>query len=171
MYPMTFVSQTITPRPARWAVRAVTAVTAATLALHWVAAQAAKPSPAASSTPAAGVMRWDLSDIYATPEAWDTAYNAAKTRAEAVGGLQAGMGNNATSFLKTLVAISDVRREVSRLYTYSKLKGDEDLRFAPAQERNQRAQALAAMLDEKNLVGLTRDPGLGRRARQRLHRS
>jgi oligoendopeptidase F len=95
------------------------------------------------------VQRWDLADLYPTPEAWDAAYTAAKARAEALGGLQAGMGNSATSLLKGLVTISDVRREVYRLYTYSKLKGDEDLRFAPAQERNQRAQALAAMRDEK----------------------
>ncbi len=119
------------------------AVAAAVLALPLSAATAA------TKAPAAGVQRWDLSDLYATPEAWDAAYAAAKTRAEALDGLQAGMGNNAASFLKAMVAISDVRREVYRLYTYSKLKGDEDLRFAPAQERNQRAQALASMLDEK----------------------
>jgi oligoendopeptidase F len=143
---MTLVSQTITPLPARWALRAVAA---ATMALQLATAHAAKPSTPASNTPAASVMRWDLSDIYTTPDAWDSAYTAAKARADVLGDLQAGMGNNAASVLKTLTTISDVRREVSRLYTYSKLKGDEDLRFAPAQERNQRAQALAAMLEEK----------------------
>jgi oligoendopeptidase F len=141
-----FITTLVSQR--QWA-RHATAIAGAALALQCSAGLAATPAkPAAAASPA-GVLRWDLADIYATPAAWDTAYTAVKARAEALAGLQAGMGSNAASFLKALVTISDVQRDVYRLYTYAKLKADEDLRFAPAQERSQQAQALATVLDEK----------------------
>jgi oligoendopeptidase F len=124
-------------------------VSAAVLALS----NAHAAGPKAITAPAADVQRWDLKDLFATPEAWDAAYADLRQRADALPALQTspamGASITAAGLLKTLVTLSDVRRAVNRLGAFSKLKSDEDLRFAPAQERNQQVQALSALIDEK----------------------
>jgi oligoendopeptidase F len=101
---------------------------------------------------AADIQRWDLRDLYATPAAWDSAYDEVKQRAQALDSLKPSLSPeqaSASGLLKALGTISDVNRAASRLSVYAHLLGDEDLRNAPAQERKQRAQALSALLDEK----------------------
>jgi oligoendopeptidase F len=130
-------------------------ISAAVLTLSSLSAAAASPAgaTAASTTPAPGVQRWDLKDLYATPEAWEKAYADLRKQADGLAGLQKdpgiGASTTAAGLLKTLVTISDVQRAVYRLGAFAKLKSDEDLRFAPAQERNQQVQALGALIDEK----------------------
>ncbi len=128
-------------------------------ALSFVNAHAATVKPdttassTASATASASVHRWDLKDLFATPEAWDLAYAELRKQADNLAALQTTPGINtrttAADLLKTLVTISDVQRSVKRLGAYAKLKSDEDLRFAPAQERHQKVQALGATADEK----------------------
>ena len=114
-------------------------------------AQAAAPQVNPSF--AAGVQRWDLKDLFATPEAWDVAYADMRKQADNLTALQTTPGINASTtaaeLLKTLVTISDVQRNTYKLGAYANLKSDEDLRFAPAIERNQKVQALRAMADER----------------------
>jgi oligoendopeptidase F len=127
----------------------LTLLGAAALALVNAHAAAVKPD----ATAITGVKRWDLKDLFATQEAWDAAYADLRKQADNLTALQTAPGINASTdaagLLKTLVTISDVQRGVYRLGAYAKLKSDEDLRFAPAQERNQKVQALSAMADEK----------------------
>jgi oligoendopeptidase F len=128
----------------------LTAVSAALLVL--ANAQAAT-APQAKADSAVGVQRWDLKDLFATPEAWDAAYADLRKQVDTLTALQSTPGINASTtaagLLKTLVIISDVQRSAYKLGAYAKLKSDEDLRFAPAQERNQKVQALGALADEK----------------------
>jgi oligoendopeptidase F len=105
------------------------------------AADAAKPVPPA--------MMWDLNDLYASPEAWTAAHAKAITEAGKLDGYKGTLGKSAADMLKALDAISAVHKEVDRLYVYASLKGDEDVRVAPNQERQQLAQALSATLAEK----------------------
>jgi oligoendopeptidase F len=127
-----------------------TLVSAAVLALVAAGAQAAPATPIAN---APGVQRWELKDLYPSTEAWDKAYADLRAQAEAAETLktQPGINNSTTAagLLKLLVTISDTQRAIYRLGAYANLKSDEDLRFAPAQERNQQVQALGAMFDEK----------------------
>jgi oligoendopeptidase F len=120
-------------------------------ALSFVNVHAAAVKPDATAT--TGVQRWDLKDLFATAEVWDAAYTDLRKQVDNLTALQTTPGINtgttAAGLLKTLVTISDVQRSVYRLGAYAKLKSDEDLRFAPAQERNQKVQALGAMADEK----------------------
>lgn len=93
--------------------------------------------------------RWDLRDLYPSPEAWASTWRETRQRAEALPALQANFGSNAASLRDSLVAISDLQRTAGRLGVYASLKADEDLRAAPEQERRQQAQALYALIDEK----------------------
>ena len=117
---------------------------AAAMALTLTPAIAAKPA-----APSAGVQMWDLRDLYPSPAAWDTAYAEARSRADKLDALQATLGGSAASMLQALVAISDVRRSVTRLEIYANLKADENLRDAATQERRLQAQALSTLLAEK----------------------
>ena len=105
------------------------------------------PPPAAAS-PGVATM-WDLTDLYATPAAWSAAYAKTRTAAAALAHYRGTLGASADSLFTALDAISAVNREAARLSTYATLKGDEDLRSAPDQERRQQAQSLATFIGEQ----------------------
>jgi oligoendopeptidase F len=98
------------------------------------------------ATSAAMDSMWDLTDLYATPEAWSEAFTRAKTAAAALAIYQGTLGGSATAMLSALDAISAVQRESARLAVYAGLKADEDLRVASDQERRQQSQALGTLL-------------------------
>ncbi|MFI4867808.1 MAG: M3 family oligoendopeptidase [Steroidobacterales bacterium] len=102
----------------------------------------------ASAAPAPDSM-WDLSDLYASPQAWTDAFARARAAAEALAGYKGTLGGSAAAMLTALDAISAVRRESARLSVYANLKADEDLRVATNQERRQQAQSLETTLSEK----------------------
>jgi oligoendopeptidase F len=92
---------------------------------------------------------WDLTDIYATPEAWTASHDKIKVQADTLDKYKGTLGQSATSMLTALAAISDVEREANRLGAYAGLKGDEDLKVSVNQERRQAANALATEVGEK----------------------
>ena len=92
---------------------------------------------------------WDLSDLYASPDAWTAARDKTLTNAGKLESYKGTLGKSAADMLKALSAISDAHKEVDRLFVYASLKSDEDVRIAPNQERLQLAQALATTLSEK----------------------
>ena len=92
---------------------------------------------------------WDLSDLYASPDAWTAARDKTLTNAGKLESYKGTLGKSAADMLKALSAISDAHKEVDRLFVYASLKSDEDVRVAPNQERLQLAQALATTLSEK----------------------
>ena len=119
---------------------------AAFLMIGWHSARAADaPAPAAVAAPAAD---WDLTDLYATPQAWDDSYARTRAAADKLGAYKGTLGKSADALLKALVAISDLSREVNRLTTYASLTSDHDLRVAANLERYQQAQALNTHLNE-----------------------
>ncbi|HVN99190.1 MAG TPA: oligoendopeptidase F [Steroidobacteraceae bacterium] len=93
---------------------------------------------------------WDLTDLYATPQAWDESYARAKAAAEKLGDFKGTLGKSAQDLARALVAISDLNREVTRLATYASLDSDQDLRNGANLERNQQAQALFTKLSESS---------------------
>ena len=113
------------------------------------AAQAAEAPSAAPAKPVDPAYMWDLSELYATPEAWTAAHDKMLAEAGKLEGYKGTLGKSAPDMLTALSAISAVRKEVDRLYGYASLKRDEDVNIAPNQERLQLAQALGATLGEK----------------------
>ena len=114
------------------------------LGLHASAATRADAVDAAADT------SWDLSELYASPEAWADAYTRAQAAAEALAGYKGSLGGSTTAMLTALDAISGVRLASARLSVYAELKADEDLRIAANQERRQQAQSLETLIAEKS---------------------
>jgi oligoendopeptidase F len=123
----------------------ILAVGAACALLHGMA-------PAADSPPASvdARLQWDLGDLYPSADAWAASYAKTRSAVEKIGQLKGTLGIDAASMRRTLTALSDLRREIARLSTYANLRGDEDLRLAPAQERRQQARALRTLYDENS---------------------
>jgi oligoendopeptidase F len=106
------------------------------------------PSAVRSAAQPAGSI-WDLSDLYATPQAWAGALTQAQGAAQALDGFKGTLGGSATAMLTALDAISTVRRESARLTVYANLKADENLRSAADQERRQQSQSLGTLVAQK----------------------
>lgn len=101
------------------------------------------------TTAAAGPQRWDLTDLYPTSDAWDSAYRQAEERATALDGLKPQVATGAAGLRQVLLAVSDAQREAGRLWAYASLQADEDVRVARGQERRQQMQALWGLIGEK----------------------
>jgi oligoendopeptidase F len=104
----------------------------------------ANPAPAADA-PAP----WDLTDLYATPQAWTDVYGRLRATVGTLDRYKGTLGTSAESMLTALAAISDVRRELWRLYDYAALRSDEDLGNAPNAERHQLANSLVTRFREQ----------------------
>lgn len=99
-------------------------------------AQAPSPSAApAAQTPAATAAEWDLTELYPTDAAWESARQALIARVPTLTANKGKLGNGAAVLRDTLVAQSDLLRQGFRLFSYASLKADEDRRVAPAQAR------------------------------------
>jgi len=92
---------------------------------------------------------WDLSDLYASPEAWSVEYDRVKNEAQQLDLYKGTLGSGAADMHRAFDAISAVRKEASRLYSYASLRADEDLTIARNQERRQQAGALNTLIGEK----------------------
>ena len=121
------------------------------LAAPWFAllvlASALTQSAAAAETAA----QWDLRDLYPTPEAWSDSYERTRKTVGTLERYKGTLGGSAEEMLAGLAAISDTRREVSRLFGYAFLRSDEDVRDASNQERKQKAGSLFTQLAEKTV--------------------
>jgi oligoendopeptidase F len=93
--------------------------------------------------------QWDLSDLYATPQAWSDSYQRTRAAVALLDRYKGTLGNGAEAMYTGLVAISDARRELSRLFSYAAMLSDEDLRVAPNGERRQQARSLYTQFSEK----------------------
>jgi len=110
-------------------------------------------APAASGAKAAAPMvstDWDLTDLYPTLKDWQDSYARTQAAADKLEAYQGTLGNGADAMLKALVAVSDLNRESARLYVYSSLASDQDVRVSANLERNQQARALLTHLAEKS---------------------
>src|SRR5207237_1524030 len=94
---------------------------------------------AQASAPAAGAA-WDLTDLYPNDAAWAADKTAIQAEIARLAQLRGTLGRDAAALRTALPTISDTTRKLLRLYIYASLKGDEDLRVAPNQERKQQAQ-------------------------------
>lgn len=108
-----------------------------------VASQASNSHPA-SQTPT----EWDLGDLYASPEAWQKAYDHTSQRIDELSRFAGQLSDSPKSLAKALDAIDDVKKSVARLSVYASLAGDEDLRDSAAQERRNKADRLASKFGE-----------------------
>lgn len=98
---------------------------------------------------AEGLGQWDLTDLYATPQAWTAAYERLRTMVATLDRYKGTLGTSAESMFTALAAISDTRRELWRLHGYASLRSDEDIGNAPNAERRQVANSLITRFSEQ----------------------
>lgn len=91
---------------------------------------------------------WDLTDIYPSVESWNEAREAVLADLELIDARRGTLGESADSLYESLALISRVTRELQRVYAYSSLQTDEDLRVNEAQERNQLGRIVFAKFNE-----------------------
>ncbi|ANO53310.1 oligoendopeptidase F [Woeseia oceani] len=91
---------------------------------------------------------WDLSEIFPTPEAWDQAREQVLSDLGKIEARRGTLGDSAESLADTLQLISKTSRDAYRVYAYSSLAGDEDLRDTESQERNQLGDIMFARFSQ-----------------------
>ena len=91
---------------------------------------------------------WDLTDVYATSEDWDAAFDANMAQIEGIAAYRGTLGNSAAEMAAAMRYVSDTAKETIRLYSYASLARDEDQRDPASQERFGRALSLYQALIE-----------------------
>ena len=124
-------------------------VAASVFLLAFSAIEALADTPAGDDAKNPAYM-WDLSDLYPSPEAWSAAEAKLKDQVDKLDRYKGTLGKSAGDMMAALDAISMAGKEVARLNVYASLKGDEDVRSAPDQERVQLAQSLQTRWQEKS---------------------
>lgn len=109
---------------------------------------AALPTWARDAVTGASGAAWDLSEIYPSDEAWDTARREALAALPGVAAFKGRLGESAGTLAEALVLQSDVGRTIARVYTYASLKSDEDVRAAAYQEKQAQAVDLYTAFGE-----------------------
>jgi oligoendopeptidase F len=93
-------------------------------------------------------LTWDLTEIYASEEEWNTAREEVLAEMENIIAYRGTLGDSAEQLHSALALISDTSRKGARVFAYASLKADEDLRETKYQERRQLAQAMFAQFGE-----------------------
>ena len=99
-------------------------------------------SGAAAADPAPAGAVWDLSELYPNDAAWEAERAAVAARLPEIVAFKGRIAEGAGTLRQLLQLQSDLGLKVARLYVYSNLKADEDLRNAPNQELRQKATDL-----------------------------
>jgi oligoendopeptidase F len=98
----------------------------------------AQPAPAQEET--TGVdprYTWDLGELYPSVEAWNAAREDVLAGLQAIEDRRGTLGDSAESLYEALDLVSDTTRQAMRVFAYSSLASDEDLRVTETQERDQ----------------------------------
>ena len=91
---------------------------------------------------------WDLSAIYPSLEAWDSAMAEISLSIEKLADLKGTLDNSPESMLSALTEYSGVNKEVARAYVYASLQRDADQREPEAQARFGLARQMFSNLSE-----------------------
>ncbi len=87
---------------------------------------------------------WDLTDLFADDEAWEAAFAEVEARVEDLEAYEGRTGEDAETLQEILELRETVGREVEDVYTYARLRRDEDTTDQTYQALEARARSLAA---------------------------
>lgn len=85
---------------------------------------------------------WDLTLIFKTDEEWEEAYTKASKRVNRLKNHEGTLGDGSKVFLDALEEMLSVFREVSLVYTYARLKSDQDTNNSQYQAMSNRGLSL-----------------------------
>ncbi len=113
-----------------------------TFALAAALLLAAAPAPAKERSEVAEKYTWNLTDLYPSADAWQTAKADLEKRIPELSKFQGRLGESADVFFTALDARMGVQKDLERLNVYSSMLSDQDKRVSKALEMNQQAQQL-----------------------------
>jgi oligoendopeptidase F len=87
--------------------------------------------------------KWKLQDMYATPEAWQAAKEAASKRVPEMEKFKGHLGDSADGLYRALSTMVDLDKELGRLLSYASQLNDEDTRVGKSLEMLQSAEQVA----------------------------
>ncbi|MEM7359791.1 MAG: oligoendopeptidase F [Pseudomonadota bacterium] len=93
-------------------------------------------------------IRWDLTDLYESNEAWEAEFESIQKRIKALADLKDGFGKSASKLADSLHSMSAVRKDFFRLFIYASMLNDEDQRVAESQQRLAKVRALSTEFGE-----------------------
>ncbi len=93
-------------------------------------------------------VEWNLAEIYESLDAWQREKNELDGRVAELEAFKGRLGESAGVLADALDAISQVEKDVVRLYVYAFLEADEDRRLSAAQERRGEAALLLSELEQ-----------------------
>ena len=108
---------------------------------------AERPAAAKERSEIADRYKWNLSDLYPSASAWETARQSLVRRIPQLGRFQGRLGVSAESLWVGLSTMSNVHRDLSRLRTYASQLSDQDVRVARHVEMKEAAEKLAVDYD------------------------
>jgi oligoendopeptidase F len=126
--------------------RIVTSLAAAAVLLAAIPSSAAEPTPRESKIDPA--YTWDLTDLFPTREAWDAAREQVLADLQKIDEHRGTLGESADSLYQALDLVSATTRDALRVYAYSSLSRDEDLRVSGTEEMNQLGDIMYARFTE-----------------------
>jgi oligoendopeptidase F len=88
--------------------------------------------------------KWNLSDIYPSEDAWRTAKDRLTGEISRIAGFQSRLTTSAGTFADALEKMSAIDKDLSRLFVYASLLGDQDTRDSRHQGMKQEMTELAA---------------------------
>ncbi|MDR1048796.1 MAG: oligoendopeptidase F [Synergistaceae bacterium] len=86
--------------------------------------------------------KWNLEDVYPSPEAWEASFAALSPRIDALAAFNGRLGESAETLLAFMREDESVSKELGRLYVYANMESHEDLRVTRHQELADRAENL-----------------------------
>ena len=91
---------------------------------------------------------WDLTELYPSVEAWEQARDEVLAEFDKIEERRGTLGDSADSLYQAYRHVSDTLKKAGRVFVYSGLNADEDLRVTETQERRQLGQIMFARFNE-----------------------
>ena len=85
---------------------------------------------------------WDLTDLFASDEAWQNAFDKAREKVSQLSSYAGRLGESGAVLLAYLDQMQDVKNQLSSLMNYAQRKTDQDTRVAEYQAMSSKASAL-----------------------------
>lgn len=108
--------------------------------------------------------KWDLSHLYSSEEEWRSAKKDLSTRIEKIPEFKGTLTQSATNLANALEYVTDIQKELSRMYSYAAMNSDVDTRVstfaAMKQEVSQVATRVSAVSAFMSPELLAADPEL-----------
>lgn len=94
------------------------------------------------------VNKWNLSSLYPSDREWEKDFESVDNQIDEVKSFEGQVLLSSDNLLKTLETSLALGRKVRRLYTYAKMKSDEDTKNSLYQTLNSRAESLSVKAGE-----------------------